>query len=202
MLYTSQQAELLEQGVVRISPLFRLVLNTDEVIRLWAGFGNLDLPADTVETTNQAVYWGAGTLRGVPALQQLINGDADRVEFTLSGAAVSARVHELADSEAVQVRRARLNIGIVIFDETEQIAVPVKWIWEGVADSLNPACDASSGEEVRTLTLSVGSLLSQRRRPTPNYYTDVSQQARSTGDRFCQFTTQYRQDQPKPWPRA
>jgi len=201
-LYTSEQAAILEKGAVRPSILFRMVLTDNAVVRLWAGFGDLTIDTDNIEDDASNIYYGAGELVDLPVFEALLNGDADRVEFVLSGAAVTSEVVNLSDAESELVRRARVNVGLVMFDEDWQIALPVKWIWEGLADSLSPASSGSSGERLNTLRLSVGSALTGRRRPSPAYYTDLSQQARSSGDTFCERVNLYRQEQPKPWPRA
>ncbi len=208
-LYTDEQAALLAKGIVRPALLFRLVTTdrsaspeTTDVIRLWPGVGTVTIDSDTVEDESNAVYYGAGEITGMPAIEQLINGVAQRVEFTLSGPAIDSRVVQLADDESETVRGGRVNIGLTFFDEDWQIALPTRWIWEGLADTLDTAGEATPQGRERSLTLSVGSGFTFRKRPRAAYYTDVSQKERSASDDFCERVNLYRQGQNKPWPRA
>jgi hypothetical protein len=172
------------------------------VVRAWGGVGSLQIASDLVETTNNATYYGVGEIVDLPDLEQLINGVAQRAEFILSGAAVDSRLIQIANEEAETVRRGRVNIGLVFFDQDWQLALPTKWVWEGYADSLDPEADPRGGQRVRRLRLSVGSAFTGRRRPNPAYYTDLSQQARSSGDLFCERVNLYKQEQNKAWPRV
>jgi hypothetical protein len=201
-LYTDTDAAILAQGIVRPAFLFRMVTTPGDVVRIWGGVGPLAIAADGVETTDQAEYYGAGELTDIPVLEQLINGVAQRIEFVLSGAAVESRVLQIADDEAQTVRGARVNIGVKFFADDWSTALPVRWLWEGEADTLDPESTASAEGRARALRLSVGSIFTGRRRGTSAFYTDLSQQAKSTGDLFCNRVNLYKQEIAKPWPRA
>lgn len=207
-LYTEAQAAHLAKGIVRPVFLFRMVTTdksvdpvTTSVLRLWGGVGSLSLSADAVETTSDAIYYGAGELANVPALEQLINGVADRVDFTLSGVGDN-RLPQIADEEAATVRGARVNIGVMFLDQDWSELLPQRWLWEGRADTLDPESQATDAGRVRGLRLSVGSLFTGRRRPNSSFYTDKSQKTRSAGDLFCSRVGLYKQEQGKPWPRV
>src|SRR5687767_4810759 len=88
----------------RISWLLRI--ESDPVCYLWTGFGPLETPADTVDAGG-ATWRGAGEIVGVPALQALINGVAQRVNFTLSG--VSAESLRLAVEDKDTVKGAEVR---------------------------------------------------------------------------------------------
>lgn len=172
-------------------------LDTDPVVRLWAGVGNFVMPQDTVETELDAalrVYRGAGELLDIPALQQMINGLAERLTFGISG--VSAEAMRLAEEEAAEVRGARVNIGLGFLDrETLQLVPPVTWLWEGEADTV----PVSKQDGTRTIGISVGTINTDRKRPTLDTYTPVIQRRRSPTDAFCDFVPLYNAGSTKKW---
>ena len=167
-------------------------------IRLWSGVGDRALPVDAIETQG-GTYTGIGDLVGMPALSQLINGVAERVEFTLSGA--TADIVALADSEADSVRNVPVHIALVAFDEDYQRATAPVWVWEGESDV--PRISRAAGEDlsvVRTISLSVGSVFTGRRRPRQSYYNGVQQRARSADDAFCDRANTYSLGTTRKWP--
>lgn len=184
---------------VKAGVVFRLA--TSPVIRLWGGVGKLTLPADAIEDTENAPYSGAGELLDVPALSQLINGIAERVDFQLSGTVVTGEVAAIASSEADEIQQAVCNVGVFAMDEDFQRLSPVAWLWEGEADSLLVERRAEGGGRiVRTLTLSVGSVMTGRRRPQAAYFTDPDQRSRSPTDAFFDRIRTYEQGTTKVWP--
>lgn len=187
----------LAQDAVRIGIFFRL--EVDPVQRLWLGVGDCKVRSNAYDATG-AVYQGLGELHDVPEVQQLINGVAERVTFTVSG--VSPNVMELAGAEADEVKGAAVALGVVLFDGAWQQLGPPRWLWRGTADV--PALEqqpTDDGGAVRTIELSVGSLFTGRRRRGLSYLTDYDQQQRHPGDKFCERTILYAQEVEKVWPR-
>lgn len=186
-------------GILRAAVLFRLA--TAPLVRLWTGVGSLTVAADAVETLG-GVYAGIGAMSGLPAVQSLINGLAERVEFTLSGAAIDGRAVALADAEAADIRGAQVNLGLVLFDANWAPVTGTIWLWQGEADTPKITRRVGEGGDVvRQVTISVGSIFTDRRRPALSYYTDVEQRRRSATDRFCERTPLYSQQVAKSWPR-
>jgi len=176
----------------RIGVYFRLMI--DPVARLWLGIGDCKAGIDATDGAG-ATYRGLGALLDVPAFQQMLNGAADRIEFKLSG--VSARIRDMAASEADTVKGVALNIGIGVFDQDwQQIDQPV-WIKRLLIDYLSVAGDATS----RSISISARTIFTGRRRPGLSYFTDAEQQARSAGDRFCELAVTLTQTESKAWPR-
>lgn len=183
---------------VRPGIFFRLA--TDPAVRLWSGFGDFRLPPDAVEPGG-AIYKGGAALGGLPALNALINGVADRVVFQLSG--VDNRVLALADAEAQSVRNKLVRLAVVFFGADWRALSNVAWLWTGLADTLSvdEPSPGEGGDRVRSVSLSVGSLYTGRRRPALAFWTDPDQRRRSADDRFCERVATHTITMVKTWPR-
>ena len=155
------------------------------ILRVWSGIGDFAIPADLIETA-PATFQGMGELAGLPAVSQLINGQAERADFTVSG--VTAETLALATEEAGVVKGAPVNLGYCVLDEAWQILSPVAWLWEGTADVVKTDRPAvADGVPVRSVTISVGSVFTGRRRPRLGFWTDAQQRRRSAYDAFCSY---------------
>jgi len=186
-------------SLVKPAVLFRMA--SDPVVRLWGGAGDLELASDLIEDTDGATYTGLGELLSLPQVNALVNGLAERVEFQLSGAAITGEVAAIASSEAADIRGAAVNVGFFIFGADLQQLSPTAWLWDGVADSLTVARqDGGDGTIQRTISLSVGSLMTGRQRPNLDYWSDAMQRRRSSDDEFCHLVKTYSQGSTKNWP--
>lgn len=163
---------------VRESYLLRIA--SDPPARIWSGVGDLEIPADIVEA-EPALYLGAGELLNAPDFQHLINGVAERIEFSLSG--VSAETMRLALEDAPSTKGAAVHLGRVDFDEEWQI-IGVEWEAVFRADFLAVDSAAGDGRRVRTITLSVGSAETGRSYAPQSFFTDADQRQRSPTDSF------------------
>lgn len=178
----------LTSSAVRLD-YFLLVYAQSTPIRLFTGFSPFNYAGDDVDPSG-GVYLGFGRLTEVPALTQLINGAAQRIEFVLSG--VDADVMALADEEAPTLRDADAFVGVGIWNEDyELISGGVVWLWEGVSDAPRIALTTTEDEAVRKVILSVGSPSTSRRRPRFGYWTDLEHQADFPGDTFFQNVARY-----------
>lgn len=186
--YSSAAQVQLQGGTIRPSIFFRMAMPSGPVTRLWGGFGDFIMPANTYDAASQT-YTGIGQLVEVPVMQQLLGGAAERVTFTLSG--VDANIAALADSEASLVRGSQIQVGFVLFDANWQPLTLtgssiIRWCSEYEADTPGGSHDGVSW----TIQLSAASAMSGRRRPTPSYYTDKDQRSRSPTDAFCDHVGQ------------
>ncbi len=196
--FTPEALDILESSAVRFDMLMLVKSTGPSWIRLWTGVGNFEQPVDAVDTTG-GTYLGLGILGGIPAMNQLINGIAERVEFTLSG--VDELAINLADAEADTVRRADTYIGMQLFDEDYQRVDGVYWLWNGKADTPKTASEmGQDGIEIRTMSLSVGSPFVTRRRPGLSYFNGIDQRAISPTDAFCDRAVLYTQETSIRWP--
>lgn len=186
----------LDAGNVRIGLFFRLA--TTPVIRLWLGIGKIEPGVNALDLTG-ATYTGMGELRNVPEFNQLINGQAERVEFTISG--VSGDVLALASAEANDVKGKEVALGFGLMDSEWSLIGAVRWSRLFIADFLAIKQEPTDDAIVRTLTLSCASVMTGRRRPGLSYFSDADQQRRYPGDKFFERVPRYAQEIRKPWPR-
>lgn len=175
-----------------------LYVATDTPIRVWTGVGDFDKAADAVDIEG-GIYKGLGEIQEIPALQQLVNGVAQRIDLSLSG--VDANIVALADSEAADVRSKAVSIGLQFFGEDWQTLGDTLWIWDGEADVVkSESLSGADFTRVRTITLSVGTLTTGRRRPKLTFFTRSQQRRRSPTDAFCDRVALYSADTELKWP--
>lgn len=157
-------------------------IGSEPVCRLWTGLGHLDTPADYVDPAG-ARWSGAAELISIPALRSVINGTAERIEFTLSG--VSGETLRLAQADVATIRMAECRIGRVAFDDAWQIIGGIAWEWIGIADAIRVQGRSNEAGRERSIALMVGSADTFRANPNFTYWTDASQRLRSSDDAFC-----------------
>lgn len=186
----------------RVSVFLLIKMNTGPWLRLWSGVGKYAMAANNIDTEG-GEYTGIGELLGMPAVSQLINGLAERVEFTLTG--VDPRTMALVDEDADTVRSAPVHLALIAFDDDLQAATDPVWLWEGEADvpriSRQSTADESGVFSIsRTVSLSVASAFTGRRRPNHAYVTQADQRARSPTDAGMDRTGIYNQGTTRKWP--
>jgi hypothetical protein len=191
--------QLLAGGTARTG-IFLRCETSHGPMRVWSGVGQFEYGGDLVEADPTALWDGFGELRGLPQLQALINGLAQRADITLSGAWLSAETIALATWLAPTIRSAVFNVGLMILDDTFQPAWPMRWLWAGIADSLTVERNSDNGQAVRSLTLSVGTWSTGRRRPNNEQYTDQSIRAADPTDSFGMYFAQYNAGSTRNWP--
>lgn len=199
MSFSDEELAALDRGVMRIGIFFRLDV-APEPVRLWLGIGIIE-PGINVFDAAGAQYLGFGEMREVPGISQLINGAAERVEFTFSG--VSGAVLTIASGgDAEQVKGKAAAVGFALMGSDWQLLGPVHWLAYYVADFLagDQAVTGDGSSITRTLTLSCGTRFTGRRRPSFSYFSDADQQARFPGDLFCSLAVDYAHGFQKNWP--
>lgn len=189
----------LESGAQRTGVFFRL--DTDTPVRIWLGIGKIKPGVNAYDLAG-AVYEGFGEIQNVPAFKQLINGAAERVEFSVSG--VSGNILQIASGgDSEQVKGKRVAVGFALMGPTWKLLGAIKWCANYTADylAIEQTPDDPMQPVIRTVKLSCGTLLTARRRPGLSYFSDPDQQARFSGDLFCQRTSVYANGFTKTWPR-
>jgi hypothetical protein len=194
----SESAQLVRKRSLNLAVIFRMVAG-DHVTRLWAGHGDFRAPADTVEDDATNIYKGIGDLLDLPELSQLINGEADRVSFDLSGLTQEAAY--LTEQASGDIENAPVNLGVLILGDDLKPVTETAWLWSGLADTLEHKYDGQVDPPVFSLSLSVATAQATRKRGSYVYYTDPQQKMRSPDDRMCErvsrFATGYRIEWPK-----
>ncbi len=182
----------------RVGALLRVA--TDPVIRVWGGLvRDIAIGADSVEDGDPAVYSSMGLLTDLPQLSALINGAAERCDFTVSGVAITGEIAALASGSAAAIRGAAVDVGLVLFDADWQLMATTFWIWSGTADSLTIVRQGSADKPTRTIKLSAASVFSGRRRANLSFFTDIDQRRRSADDAFCDQVSKYYAGTTKVW---
>jgi len=153
--------------------LFRLEANPPAYV--WSGVGPIVIGGDT--------YQGMGEMLNLPDVEQLINGTADRVDFSVSG--VDAGTLRLALDDRDTVDGAAVYILSQQLDEFNQLIGSPEYEWEGIADVVSVDSQSDeSGNRTRTITLSVGAGDTGRSRSDLTFFTDADQRKRSLTDAF------------------
>lgn len=165
-------------GLYREVYIFRI--DTDPVVLFWSGHGDLLVPADAVIGEDDAIALGGGELINVPDFTQLINGVAERVEFSLSG--VSEQTIAFAQEEAEDIPGARVDIGRMDLGEDYQQTGVVEWEWTGEARKLSVSSEATPEGRARSITLTVAAGDTTRSRSPLAFFTDADQRRRSADD--------------------
>lgn len=198
MTFTDAEIDALHDGAPRIGLFLRL--EVDPVLRCWLGVGSIDVGFDVLDAGG-ATYRGFGQMLNLPVFQQLINGAAERVELKLSGG--DDGILALANFSG-EVKGKRCDIGFALFDEAWALLGSIHWCRHYVADFLamevSPASDPDQ-QTTKTATLSIGSLMTGRRRRGLSYFNNQDQQARSPTDLFCERVAKYSVLAQKLWPK-
>ena len=166
--------------LVRAAVFFRL--DSDPIVRVWGGAGDFLVPVGGPETA-AVLYTGMGELAELPVVSQLINGVAERVTFSVSG--VFPQLLALAKADAGVIAGAACRLGFCVLDAELQRLSPIAWLWRGEADKVTVGSQPGELGPVCTVTLSVGSLFTRRKRPNLDLYTDAQQRLRSPDDAYC-----------------
>jgi hypothetical protein len=183
----------------RLGVLLRIATSPDP-IRLWSGqVRDLVIPSGGAETTANAVYQSHGQLGQLPNLGAALNGEAERIDFAMSGAAITGEIAALATDNAAEIRGVAVDVGLVLFDADWQLIDPVFWLWSGTADSLTVERGGSADAPTRTLKLSAGNVFTGRKRQNLSFFTAIDQQRRSADDEFFSEVAKLQQGTTKVW---
>jgi hypothetical protein len=152
-------------------------IGTPSPARFWTGAGDLRVVADDIEPEDGALYLGGGRLLDSLTeleVEQLINGDAARIELGVSGASADTA----RDAKAEFVAGSTVDIGVIEFDQFWQM-LTVTWQARYRADKLS----INRQEGQRVISLSMGSDDTGQERNPNSYWTPADQARRSPDDR-------------------
>lgn len=195
--YTAAEIAALESEFCSFAGLLRVA--TPVPLRLWTGVGDFTLNGSAYDPDG-SVFQGGGRLIDLPAFERIYNGIAERVTVTLEGVTDNMRTRVYA--EAADIRGAIVRLGWVALDgNLQQIGTP-KWLRSGRVDTIETENRPGERERIKTISFSVGTLLTGRQVPNAATYTNADQQSRpgSATDRFCERTPLMTQNLVIRWP--
>lgn len=155
-------------------------IDCDPPALMWAGYYPLPLPADAVIPVGGETALGGGALVSVPDFQMLIGGTAQRLDFAVSG--VNAETVRLALEDAPSVRGARVDVGVISFDENWAVT-GIEWEGAFEARSLKVSRgQEQDGVATRTISLTIVQGDTRRSRAVNAFWTDADQRRKQPTD--------------------
>lgn len=160
---------------------------TDPPLHIWFGVEDVLAGIESIDDVG-TTYMGGGELIGVPTLEVLVNGAADRVEFTLSG--VDPKTGARMIDSLPPVRGADVYMGLTTLDHVYQPMSAIIPVWSGVASHTGESSPPIPSDESPTLTLSLAVVTGEtaRSRPSRSIWSPTHQKAISPTDKFCDET--------------
>lgn len=177
-----------------------LRLGTDDPVRLWLGVNDIPAQMQSIEAGSE-IYYGGWRLQDVPDLEFVINGVADRADFTLSG--IDPDTRALSNLDAVDVRGRDFHIGVTALDDHFQPVSPILPLVTGRASLITERMLPAGETEDRTisLTLSVGFGITTRGRQSQSLWSSAHHKADYPTDLFCDATARLERGVYPTWPR-
>lgn len=172
-----------------------------EPMRLWLGINDIPAGIDSVDPDTNQRYVGGGVLQDIPNLEAVINGVADRADFTLSGLdpAEVART----DLDAIDVRGKDFYVGITTLDDDHQPMSSIIPLITGRASYQTEHMPPVGPEDPITVTrgISVGFGITTRDRQSQALWSSVHHRAAHPDDAFCDGTSRLERGVSPSWPR-
>jgi len=160
-----------------------LRIDTDPALHVWFGVEEKTARFDSIDPEG-TTYLGGGYLIGIPTLEMLVNGQADNIDFTLSGIDPTTAARTL--DSIPPVRGVAVQLGLMVLDDYYQPMAPIVPVWNGTASHTAEVGQASeNGDMSVTLNLSVVAGSVTRSRAAKTLWTDAQQKLVSSTDDFC-----------------
>lgn len=166
--------EALDAGTVRAEILLRFILD-DEDFCVWTGTGDLYALGKT--------WLGAGSVGRLPEIEQLVNGQANRMTIEVSGVSADA-IAALAE-DAPSVEGKELEFYLCLFDERGQVIDQPQFLTVAIMDEVMSEQSVDGGQVMRKITLDVASPFAARSTAPLAYFTNQDQVARYPTDQGC-----------------
>ncbi|MBO9631173.1 MAG: hypothetical protein J7516_17350 [Shinella sp.] len=174
-------------------------LETAPSLHIW--FGVHDIPArfDGIDPSG-TVYLGGGRLIGLPALEVMMMGASDVVDFTLSGVDPATGTRLLDSIPAV--RGVAVHVGLTTLDDYYQPMTNVIPFWQGTAARLSESMATVSGDQQPTLSLGLSVVTGDntRSRSSRALWSDAQMKAKYPTDDFCKGTARLARGVQPAWP--
>lgn len=191
-----------------------LHIELDPPLRIWLGMNDIPAGIEGVDPTTNEIYLGGGRLLGIPDLEVLINGQAEQVEFTLSGL-TPEMVAEL-DIDAVDLRGVVVRVGMTTLDDYYQPMSAIIPFWSGVAYGASETSPPVAGSQNYSSTVALGAEAGNMTRSRnaailwshpqqlavwAEFFPTPESQAANPADQFCAGTARLARGVQPTWPR-
>lgn len=176
-----------------------LRLDSDPALHIWMGVNDIPAGFDSIDEEG-IVYLGGGRLLEVPALEVLMNGQADSVEFGISG--IDPATAQRAIDEMPDIRACDVHIGIMTLDQYYQPMGPIVSLWIGLASHVTESMPPVNGTSDRSMTLALAVLTGNgtRSRPALSMWSAPHQKSLYPTDLFCDGTARLARGVAPAWP--
>lgn len=179
-----------------------LHLETETPLAVWSGVGSIAAQIRDV-TIGDVTFRGGALLTGMDTIRQIINGAAERIDFTLPG--VDAQAAALIEEGAEQVQGKLLHIGLAFFDEGWNLVTKIIPVGRCTADTVSYNLNRqASREQPRTADVSLSCHYGEvdRSRARQVYWTAAHQRLVDPLDKSCNYVYSLQKDHTLKWPRA
>lgn len=187
-------------------------LDTDPALHLWFGVGDCPIGIDGIDEDG-TVYQGGGRLGGLDALQVLINGKSEVVDFILSGIDPVAGGRML--DSIPPIKGKRLIVGITALDDFYQPMTSIIPMWTGIAaktaEQMAPVTGTQAPKLSLALSVAAGDNARSRKAATEWSHLQQVEESRrlragtpdegAPDDLFCRQTLRLSRGVQPSWPR-
>lgn len=179
--------------------VFVRIDTSPEPMCVWLGINDIPLEFINDIDIDGQVYVGGGLLTDIPELEMLINGQADRAMFELSG--VDPQTAQVI--QPIDVRGCDVHIGITAFNERYQPISQIVPVATGTASYTTEGSAPVIGLELPTVVMgmSVGFGDVTRAQPAYDRWSPQQFEAEHPGDKFCNNTPRYNRGVAPVYPR-
>lgn len=157
---------------------FRLALPVP--FRVWSGRPKIRVAANDLDAEAE-VYTGIGSPTGVPELDRMFNGEAQRCTITIPG--LSRPAASIIESSFADLTHhgVQARFGHLRYDRLWRPTQAVRWIWDGILDEVTCEVVAEEERQVWTVELSLATALVDANRPPLRFWTPQNATAGDLG---------------------
>lgn len=184
--------------------LFLHVATEPNPTRVWVGINNIPAGIDSVDPTTNEIYIGGGWLRGIPNMEILLNGRAERADFLLSGIPPGEVTQVDFDQLTLELRGKKFRVGITTLDQYYQPMSSILPLITGTVSHPTESSPTVTGQEAPSVTLglSVGFGSTTRDRSSQVLWSTPHHKAKFPTDKFCDQTARLERGANPTWPRG
>lgn len=201
MAYTAQYVPAVVTEALRRSTMLAVFLRieTEPALHLYFGVGDIPIGFTSLDPDG-TVYQGGGKLQGIPALQVLVNGISNAINFSISGVDPETGAKMIDSIPAV--RGKMVHVGLTTLDDYYQPVSKIIPIWTGIASHIEEGQAPIKEGETATISLSLAVVGGEntRSRPSRALWSSAMQRSLSSTDAFCDNTGSLARGVQPVWP--